>query len=595
MSIPLNRRWMVLLLLLCLAWQALVLPAQASAHGDMRRGPLPADVRGTYSLASGEVLTLTGQYGMPSYEIGGRRVYLRPDGDDRFVPWDNADEAVEVVRDARGQVVGVSLVANGSVTGEGTKVTLYDERDVIFSNGDVELSGAVLLPAGAGPHPAVVLVHGAEAASRESYRLLASHFARRGVAALIYDKRGIGESTGSFSGASFDDLAGDALAGHDLLRGLPSIDPQRVGMLGISQGAWVIALAGTQREDVAFLMPVSASGFSPAIQDRWLNGNIIAHRRLSGAVNGASERAWRMMLSSRDLVDAGLLEPMPNVPGFWFHALDPNLDAMALWESVRQPVLGVWGELDCQVPARDSMAAFRRAFDTSGHASYTLVLLAGADHSINLVAPCAQETSGWSVLRFDFAAGYFELLADWVLSGDPGTPVRSVIEPSQVTPSNLAWHQAPSAGAGLLGSFLPQMAAMFTLLVVFSGLIAWSLIGAAVHLWRERRIRGTAMGAVAVLGLVAVLLAVASLAELLLLGSPDGSMLISGPLVLGVTPLFALATTAVTATIAVAAVAFLRAPARRRSPRMAISLAAVITLAMWSSYWALTPFGMAIM
>jgi hypothetical protein len=69
-----------------------------------------------------------------------------------------------------------------------------------FHNGDVTLSGTLLLPATKGPHPAIVLGHGSEAQDRNGHvgniRFMADHLARHGIAALIYDKRGSGRSSG---------------------------------------------------------------------------------------------------------------------------------------------------------------------------------------------------------------------------------------------------------------------------------------------------------------------------------------------------------------------------------------------------------------
>lgn len=590
MAISLTRRETFLLLLVCLVCQAILVPALAAAHGEMKPGPLPSDVRGTYRVESGELVTFTGHYGMPSYELGGRRVFLRPTGDDKFAAWDDPDELLHIKRGADGHVVGLTILRAGLTALEAAKVELYAEHDVTFANGDVTLAGSVLLPPGPGIHPAVVIVHGAEAATRESYRLLASHFARRGVAALIYDKRGVGESGGSFRHATFDDLTGDAVAALQLLRALPEVDAAQVGMLGLSQGSWIIGLAAQRTGDVAFVIPVSASGFSPAVQDRWLNGNIIAHRELNDTVNRTSERAWRMLLSTRDLVDSGLMPPLPNIPGFWFHALDPNLDATALWEGVRQPVLGIWGELDCQVPAYDSLSRVKAALDRGSHTNYTLVVFPSADHSITLVGPCAQETTGWSVLRVDYPETYFPILADWVHDHRSVNPVHRVIQPEQVTRSELDWHQAPTVGTGALGSFLPQLGLVLGLLATFGALIAVSLGAAGLTLVRRRPVRLTMLGAVAVLGFIAVLLASAGLVELLLLGSPDGAPLMGGPLVLGVTPLFAVAMATVTTTLVTGAIAVVRARSRM-SARMLVSVAALIGLAAWSSYWAMNPIG----
>jgi uncharacterized protein len=566
----------------------------AWAHAGMGAEPLDPEVSGTYRLADEQILTLTGTAGMPSYEVGGRRVFLRADGHDRYVAWREPEHVLEIVRGAGDTVSGLRLQQlSGTVAG--TRVALYDELDVEFRNGEVILAGSIVMPAGAGPHPAVVIVHGAEAATRESYRLMASHFARRGVAALIYDKRGIGHSGGSFRQASFKDLVGDALASLRLLRASDNIDAEQVGMLGLSQGGWIIAMAAVESDEVAFLIPISTSGFSPAVQDRWLNGNIVAHRDLAAGINRASERAWRMLLSTRDLVDAGLLAPMPDVPGFWFHALDPHLDTGALWQAVRQPLLGVWGEFDCQLPAHDSMIAIRAALDAGGHANYTLTILPRADHSITLVEPCAQETTGWGVLAFDYPDDYFGLLAAWIHDHrDAAEPVRKVITPDTPTPSNLRWHQAPTAGVGLLGSFVPQMAMIVVMLVGFTLFaLAWPVQLVAAYV-RRRPVRSSSAGPLAVVGAVATLAAVVSLAELLLLGSPEGMMFVGSRPVLGASPLFLTASVlTVVATVGGAAVATRRFVARADGARPArgeiVVLVFIGLLAVWATYWNFVP------
>jgi predicted acyl esterase len=55
-------------------------------------------------------------------------------------------------------------------------------------------------PAGNGPFPAVVLVHGSGRVTRADHAMLARQFTAHGWAALRYDKRGVGESQGVYSG-----------------------------------------------------------------------------------------------------------------------------------------------------------------------------------------------------------------------------------------------------------------------------------------------------------------------------------------------------------------------------------------------------------
>ena len=67
-------------------------------------------------------------------------------------------------------------------------------RRLIIPAGDLKLAGTLYVPLRERA-PAVVLVHGAGPAVRnDDYHDLARQFARKGVAALIYDKRGCGAS-----------------------------------------------------------------------------------------------------------------------------------------------------------------------------------------------------------------------------------------------------------------------------------------------------------------------------------------------------------------------------------------------------------------
>ena len=90
----------------------------------------------------------------------------------------------------------------------------------------------------------------------DGYHELGRHFARKGVAALIYDKRGCGASTGDWTRAGLSDLAEDALACVQFLRSRPDINPTQVGLWGLSQGASIIPIAAGRSPEVAFVIAV---------------------------------------------------------------------------------------------------------------------------------------------------------------------------------------------------------------------------------------------------------------------------------------------------------------------------------------------------
>jgi pimeloyl-ACP methyl ester carboxylesterase len=122
-----------------------------------------------------------------------------------------------------------------------------------LESGDVRLSYRLDTPAGRPPFPAVVVGHGSGQTLKHECRWLAEPMLRRGYATLCYDKRGVGESTGTYvnvgtstSEAHFPRLAGDMAAGVRFLRSQPRVDARRVGLIGISQAGWIMPIAAAQ-------------------------------------------------------------------------------------------------------------------------------------------------------------------------------------------------------------------------------------------------------------------------------------------------------------------------------------------------------------
>lgn len=82
-----------------------------------------------------------------------------------------------------------------------------------------------------------------------------------GFAVLRFDKRGVGESTGTYvfvgtkdSPWVFPELAGDIVAAARFLRTRPEIDKTRIGLAGWSQAGWILPHAARALGDAAFLV-----------------------------------------------------------------------------------------------------------------------------------------------------------------------------------------------------------------------------------------------------------------------------------------------------------------------------------------------------
>ena len=146
--------------------------------------------------------------------------------------------------------------ARANETGAGSS---FVEHRVEFHNQDVKLAGSLLLPKSEVPVPAVVFVHGAGPQTRESYREIGGYFATHGIAALIYDKRGTGQSSGAYeSYEPYENLVTDALSAIAFLKERREIAASQIGIWGLSQGAYISAAAASRSEDIQFIIVVGA-------------------------------------------------------------------------------------------------------------------------------------------------------------------------------------------------------------------------------------------------------------------------------------------------------------------------------------------------
>jgi pimeloyl-ACP methyl ester carboxylesterase len=128
------------------------------------------------------------------------------------------------------------------------------------------LPGVLTVPEGAGPFPAVVLVHGSGPNDRDEtiggnrpFRDLAWGLASKGIAVLRYDKRTNvhGASIPSDIGLE-DEVVLDALAALDLARAQTAVDPQRVFLLGHSLGGILAPRIGERDGRVAGVLVLAA-------------------------------------------------------------------------------------------------------------------------------------------------------------------------------------------------------------------------------------------------------------------------------------------------------------------------------------------------
>jgi uncharacterized protein len=299
-------------------------------------------------------------------------------------------------------------------------------EDITFSNRGVHLAGTLFWPESKLPCPALVVLHAANGGTRQFpfYQHLINLLPALGVALLLYDRRGTGES-GGHEPALFTTLAEDGAAAVDALSSKAGIDPRRICLYGVSQGGWLAPETAVLRPEVAGLVIVSGCGISPAQQmdyaaaynlrqadfsDEDINQALALRRRLHACYRGLIPR--QQMAIELDLAQSepwfapAYLDGSDNLPPQpagdpWAKTLD--YDPLPAWHKFRQPALFLFADQDRWVPVAESMTRFREA--TAHLPDVTLAQISGTDH---LMSEVAGSEAG------SVSPRYLEMLKGWL-------------------------------------------------------------------------------------------------------------------------------------------------------------------------------------
>jgi uncharacterized protein len=299
-------------------------------------------------------------------------------------------------------------------------------RDVTFSSGKVVLAGSLAVPGTGAPSAGVVMVGGSGPSDRDNggyFPPIRRHLTDAGIAVLSYDKRGVGASSGDWRDAAMDDLAADATAALGFLRAQPGVQGGAAGLLGHSEGGWVVLRAASAWRDVPWVITSGCPGMTPAAQER----HALATRMLKGGAAGQQDIDGALALYDR-LAEAGrngsgfaeaarLIESAGSPSAFTGYWADMD---ERLWEFVKRkqdhdpipdalrlrcPHLAAFGGADQLVPVTDSIRLFSDAAchpDRHHRATLTVAVFPGASHRI-------QENAGTRL-----APGYLRTLTQWI-------------------------------------------------------------------------------------------------------------------------------------------------------------------------------------
>ena len=288
---------------------------------------------------------------------------------------------------------------NGRVPGHSSR------RDLTVRSGEVELAGSVWVPAGT--TVATVLMHpGSGPSDRDNdvfFPPIREHLLANDIAVSSFDKRGVGESTGSWLDAGIGEQADDAIACLEALRADESLE-RSVGLYGHSQGGWVVVDAAARCPGAAFVITSSGPGVTPEQQERYATRLYMTRAGIPESeideVSRYYDRIVSMLRSGSSLADArALIEEhgfprafetlslpvLPESDAEWrLLAALLDYDPRPALERLEIPALALFGADDPITPIAESVTIFREAVRPE---LLQVDVFPGADHRVYIGDP----------------------------------------------------------------------------------------------------------------------------------------------------------------------------------------------------------------
>ncbi len=347
----------------------------------------------------------------------------------------------------------------------------YEVREVEYDNPHAEgvkLAGTLTIPSGEGPFPAVVMVSGSGAQDRDEtifghkpFWVIADDLAKRGVAVLRFDDRGVGGSTGNPATATTEDFATDALAGVEFLATQDKIDANHIGVMGHSEGGLIAPMVANQSEQVAFIILLAGPGVTgeeilitqtrdiilsmdPDADTADSIETLRGYLRIIREGDDPAEIRKQASAFAREMIEKeddetlkeslNLGEELPeelDTREEWVDELvkqsaaslerlmSPWMDFFIPYDprgaltQVKQPVLAVIGSKDTQVNPKVNLPEIEEALQAGGNADFVVKELPGLNHLFQTSETGAPNEYGQ--IEETFSPDALKLIGDWIL------------------------------------------------------------------------------------------------------------------------------------------------------------------------------------
>lgn len=319
----------------------------------------------------------------------------------------------------------------------------YHTEDVDFKNETEgsKLVGTIAAPTNSKDHPIYVMITGSGPQNRDSelffhkpFLVIADYLAKKGIATLRLDDRGVGKSDLGKLNPTSVDFAGDINSAVNYLvrRGYKNI-----GLIGHSEGGMIAPMVATQNENVSSIVVMAGPGEPIKKMFPAQMYNLTKAMGISG--NSAKEMSKRLSVVLEDFTKreapfskeeiSEILTPVyqgmdkstaqiiinevsglfMTAWGHYFLSYDPHVYNSKLVI----PVLAINGSLDMNVPARENLEGIRMSLEKAGNKNFEIVEFEGLNHVFQTAITGAPAEI--ATIEETIAPQVLEKMGDWIL------------------------------------------------------------------------------------------------------------------------------------------------------------------------------------
>lgn len=307
----------------------------------------------------------------------------------------------------------------------------FTETELRIGAPSLPVGATLTLPNGKGPFPAVVLVSGAGTHNRDEafgptkpLRDIAHGLAAYGIASLRYDKPAFDHPL-AFIGEPYtidDEYTNPAIDAVHRLREMPMVDPQRIFLLGHSQGGEMAPRIARREPSIAGLILVAAPAKSLPqyfqTVEQSANRLLRLYPQYASQIrqNVATTEATQRWLAQADPADPAALAPDGAPASYWLSLRDYKAHVLAIASTLKQPMLILQGGRDDSVSPEEDFGLWQQAFAHSPRA--TLKEYPTLSHLMTPVSGSKQEPAD-SEKSAHVAPQVIEDIARWILTQKP--------------------------------------------------------------------------------------------------------------------------------------------------------------------------------